>query len=174
LGRLSREILASKILLLPETAAMFVNLHPAEIEDPMLLGETDPLRPHASRIVFEVTERASILDFDYFRKRLTELKLLGYRFAVDDLGAGYASLSSVALLEPDFLKIDMSITRDLKRDTPRYGLLKRIVEFANDHSLRVIAEGIETTDQADAAREIGSHFLQGYLMGRPARVSAPE
>jgi len=83
-------------------------------------------------------------------------------------------LSSVALLEPDFLKIDMSITRDLRRDTPRYGLLKRIVQFANDHALRVIAEGIESTDQADAAREIGSHFLQGYLMGRPARVSAPE
>ena len=171
LGRLGRDILASRIPLLPEDIPLFVNLHPAEIEDPMLLEEQDPLRPYANRIVFEITERASILDFDDFRNRLNHLKSLGYRFAVDDLGAGYASLSSVALLEPDFLKIDMSITRDLRRDTPRYGLVRRIVEFANDHALQVVAEGIETTEQADAAREIGSHFLQGYLLGRPARIA---
>lgn len=139
----------------------------------MLASEEDPLRPYADRIVFEVTERASILDFDRFRARLAELKSFGCRFAVDDLGAGYASLSSVALLEPDFLKIDMSIIRNLARDTPRYGLVKRIVEFANDHQLLVVAEGIETPEEAAAAREIGCHLLQGYLLGRPSRVGQP-
>jgi diguanylate cyclase (GGDEF)-like protein/PAS domain S-box-containing protein len=174
LGRLAREVIASRLPMLPAGATVFINLHPAEIEDPMLFSPDDSLRPFAHRIVFEITERASIIDFDHFRGKLAALKSFGYRFAVDDLGAGYASLSSVALLEPDFLKIDMSIIRNLEPNTPRYGLVKRIVEFANDQRLRVVAEGIETKDEAQSAREIGCHLMQGYLFGRPARIADPE
>lgn len=171
LGRLGREAVAQLIRGVDPEMTLFLNLHPAEIEDPELTRPGYVLRDFAQRIVFEITERASILDFDHFRKQMQRLRAAGYRFAVDDLGAGYASLSSVALLDPDFIKIDMSIIRNLQRDQRRYGLVQRIVDFANDHGIQVVAEGIENESEAQTAAELGCHLLQGYHLGRPGQIA---
>jgi EAL domain-containing protein (putative c-di-GMP-specific phosphodiesterase class I) len=120
-----------------------------------------------SRVVFEITERTRILDFSRFAAQLRELRQQGLRFAVDDLGAGYAALNSLALFEPDFIKIDMSITRDLERGSTRAKLVQRIAEFARDAGARVIAEGVETLREAEVLAELGCDWLQGYHFGRP-------
>jgi diguanylate cyclase (GGDEF)-like protein/PAS domain S-box-containing protein len=174
LGRLGREVIVQLIPNVDTSATLFLNLHPAEIEDPELTKHGYPLRAHAERVVFEITERASITDFDHFRAQMQRLRSVGYRFAVDDLGAGYASLSSVALLEPDFVKLDMSIIRNLQKDRRRYGLVQRIVDFANDHGIRVVAEGIETQDEARTAIAVGCHLLQGYHLGKPETLKHKE
>ena len=84
---------------------------------------------------------------------LGKLRALGYRIAIDDLGAGYASLNAVALLEPDFLKIDMTIVRGIDESLSRSRLVRRIVEFANDQGIRVIAEGVETKEECEVVEE---------------------
>ncbi|MEO6950982.1 MAG: EAL domain-containing protein [Polyangia bacterium] len=165
LGRLVRSIAPRALEKLPPDRLVFVNLHPAEVSDPELERSIDPLL--ASRIVFELTERGAIGDFDKFREQIDKLRALGFRIALDDLGAGYASLNAVALLEPDFLKIDMTIVRGIEESLSRTRLVRRIVEFADDQGIRVIAEGVETEAEAEAVQALGCHLMQGYLFGRP-------
>jgi diguanylate cyclase (GGDEF)-like protein len=165
LGRLVREIAPRPLATLPADMCMFVNLHPAEVADPELEASLD--LSTANRIVFELTERGAIADLGRFRERLDALRAHGCRLAIDDLGAGYASLNAVALLEPDFLKIDMTIIRGIEESLARSRLVRRIVEFANDQGIQVIAEGIETEAEAEVVAELGCHLLQGYLFGRP-------
>ena len=165
LGRLVRAIAPRVLAQLPPDRLLFVNLHPAEVSDPELERSVDPLL--ASRIVFELTERGAIGDFDRFREQIDKLRALGFRIALDDLGAGYASLNAVALLEPDFLKIDMAIVRGIEESLSRTRLVRRIVEFADDQGIRVIAEGVETEAEAETVQSLGCHLMQGYLFGRP-------
>jgi diguanylate cyclase (GGDEF)-like protein/PAS domain S-box-containing protein len=146
---------------------VFVNMHPADIDDPEFPG-ADILRADIrSRLVFEITERGRILDFGRFAEQLRVLRSRGLRFAVDDLGAGYAALNSLALFEPDYIKIDMSITRELTRGSTRAKLVQRIAEFARDAGARVIAEGVEGPNEAVILAELGCEWLQGYHFGRP-------
>jgi len=168
LGRLVRSIAPRPLVDLPPERSMFVNLHPAEVSDPELEQSIDPA--FASRLVFELTERGAIADLERFRERLDALRARGCRIAIDDLGAGYASLNAVALLEPDFLKIDMTIVRGIDESLSRSRLVRRIVEFANDQGIRVIAEGVETQAECEAVEAMGCHLLQGYLFGRPRNL----
>jgi len=141
---------------------------PDELVNPETLANT-PLTRYADRIVFEITERVRISGLEALRFKIKSLRRLGFRFAIDDLGAGYASLNAVALLEPDFIKIDGVIIRGMTRASPRAKLVRRIVEFANDADIRVIAESVETAAEAEFAHELGCHYLQGYYLGRPQR-----
>ena len=168
LGKLVREIAPEPLHRLPANQCLFVNLHPAEVSDPDLEHSVDPAL--ASRIVFELTERGAIGDLERFRERIDRLRAIGFRLAIDDLGAGYASLNAVALLEPDFLKIDMTIIRGIEESLARSRLVRRIVEFANDQGIQVIAEGVETQAEAEVVEELGCHLMQGYLFGRPGRI----
>ena len=87
---------------------------------------------------------------------------------IDDLGAGYASLNSVALVGPEFIKIDMSLIRDIDESPRKRSLVASLVQFALDAEISVIAEGIETEGEAAACRQLGCELLQGYLFGKPA------
>jgi diguanylate cyclase (GGDEF)-like protein len=165
-GRLCREIAVARLPSLDPSCSLFLNLHPAELDDPELLaGALD--RVQADRVVFEITERAAIPDFRRFRETTSALSARGFRLAVDDLGAGYASLSSVALLEPDFIKLDMSMVRGIHRSRHKALLVKRMVEFANDVGIALVAEGVETAEEAAAVSELGCHLAQGYFFGPP-------
>ncbi|MCC6748925.1 MAG: diguanylate cyclase [Deltaproteobacteria bacterium] len=170
LGRTVRELIADGLAAVPDSCLVFVNLHPAEIRDPHLMEGERHLRAYASRVVFELTERAAIPDFGCFLDTVDSLRALGYRFAVDDLGAGYASLNSVALLGPDFIKIDRSMVRDVDKAGRRSRLINRIVDFANGEGIRVIAEGVESEEEAVTLSDLGCHLLQGYHFGRPAAL----
>ena len=168
LGRLVRQIAPGPLTKLPEEQCMFVNLHPAEVADPELEQSVDPML--SKRVVFELTERGAIPDLARFRESIDRLRDRGFRIAIDDLGAGYASLNAVALLEPDFLKIDMTIIRGIEESLSRSRLVRRIVEFADDQGIQVIAEGVETEAEADVVERLGCHLLQGYYFGRPREL----
>jgi EAL domain-containing protein (putative c-di-GMP-specific phosphodiesterase class I) len=168
LGRLVREIATAPLAELDEPTLLFVNLHPAEIDDPELAGEGCPGRAFDRRVVFEITERSAIPDFKRVRQSLSSLRERGCQFAIDDLGAGYASLNSVALLGPDFMKIDMTLIRDIQASDRKARLVRRIVEFANEEHIQVIAEGVESQEELEVVAAIGCHLVQGHFVGHPA------
>lgn len=159
-------------MLVPELAAgvdLFVNLHPRDLLDPELFAKTAPLSLRAARVVLEITERASLDEVANVQTRVAELKALGFRIAIDDMGAGYAGLSSFATLKPEFVKIDLSLVRDVDSDPVKQTLVRSIVELGRQLKIGVIAECVETVAERDALSALGCDLLQGYLFARPAK-----
>jgi EAL domain-containing protein (putative c-di-GMP-specific phosphodiesterase class I) len=146
---------------------MFINLHPADLEDDQLLDATSRLTALASRVVLEITERASLGGVADLRRRVERLRDLGFRIAVDDLGAGYAGLTSFVALQPDLVKIDMSLIRGVDGDPTRRRLVRSMTDVCRDMGILVVAEGIETEAEREVLAELGCDLLQGYLLGRP-------
>jgi EAL domain-containing protein (putative c-di-GMP-specific phosphodiesterase class I)/DNA-binding response OmpR family regulator len=120
------------------------------------------------KIVIEVTEHARIDDYGLFRSAVERLP--GVSLAVDDAGAGYASLSHILELAPAFAKLDISLVRGLDTDPRRQGMVAGLAFFATKTGCSLIAEGVERREEADALITLGVEFAQGYLFGRPARA----
>lgn len=158
---------------LPEPLKLFVNLHPNELEDPdSLLQRVGALKQFAARIVLEITERSQMIDAEHWRVSIGRLTDAGFSLAVDDLGAGYSSLSVLAEIKPQFIKIDMSIVRNCHADGHKQRLIELLCRFGETTSARVIAEGIETEAEAAVVAKAGAHYMQGYLFGKPQLVAA--
>lgn len=172
LGRSLREGSIPAIENLPAGTLLFINLHPHEVNDPEIVEPQPYLAPWTDRIVFEITEVAGITDYDRVKAVVQQLKRIGYRVALDDLGAGYSGLNSLAILQPDFVKLDMKLVHSMQRDTSARRLVKHIIEFAADERMTVIGEGVETEEQRDALVSLGCPLLQGYLFARPQPLSA--
>jgi len=168
LSRLLRRKTVEPVTRMPDTSLLFINLHPADFEDPELLKPEPYIEQHAPRIVLEVTERAAIGDYDAFRKNIATLRDIGLRIAVDDLGSGYAALSAAAELDPEFIKFDMTLIRDIDQSPIRQNLLRNMVSFAVEAGSQVVAEGVETPQELEVLRELGCHFVQGYYLAKPA------
>jgi len=153
---------------IPEEQMLFMNLHPEELADPTgMIARLQPLNPFAGRMVLEITERSRLQGIDEWDKAVERVTDMGYSIAVDDLGAGYSSLSVLAELQPRYIKIDMSIVRGLDTEPRKRRLVDLLCKFAEATEAQVIAEGVETKAEADALIECGSHMLQGYYFGRP-------
>jgi len=168
LGRLLRELCLAPMPTLEDPTLLFLNVHPLELRDPQFaLGEPS-LLPWAQRIVFEITEAAEITDYARSRAVLGNLQAQGFRIALDDVGSGYSGLNSLALLGPDFVKIDMALVRGISANARSARLIRHIFEFARDEGMPVIAEGIETAEEQAAVIDLGVPYLQGYHFGRPA------
>jgi EAL domain-containing protein (putative c-di-GMP-specific phosphodiesterase class I) len=120
------------------------------------------------RLVLELTEHAAVDDYTVLTGMLAPLRADGLRVAVDDTGAGYASLRHVLLLGADLIKLDRSLVSDLASDPVRHALVAALTRFADDTGSRVVAEGVETTEELAALEHLGVHYVQGYLLGRPA------
>lgn len=149
--------------------SLFLNLHPSDLLDPNLL-ESLMLRPALlPRIVLEITERASLETIPDARERIACLRRAGCRIAVDDLGAGYAGLSSFVQLEPDIVKLDISLVRDADKSDVKRRLIRALTSVCQDMGLSIVAEGIETEAERDVLVGLGCDLLQGYQFGRPAR-----
>ncbi|MDF1562837.1 MAG: EAL domain-containing protein [Deltaproteobacteria bacterium] len=168
LGRVMRERAILPIEELPEESLLFVNLHPMEVNDELLHDADSRARPHAHRIVYEITETVALRDHEHLRSVLARLREAGFRIALDDLGAGYAGLSTLAALRPDFVKIDMSLVRGINQDSGKARLLRHILDYAHGEGMQVIAEGVETAEERDTVLELGCHLLHGYLFGHPS------
>ncbi len=123
------------------------------------------LSPH--QIVFELTERTAIEDFKTFRKTLDHYRNQGYMIAVDDAGAGYSSLQTIAEIKPDFIKLDMSITHGVDRDAVKRALLETFVTFTQKINCQLIAEGIETASELSVLTRLGVHYGQGFFINKP-------
>jgi EAL domain-containing protein (putative c-di-GMP-specific phosphodiesterase class I) len=168
LSRVLRRLALDNADQMPQDTLMFVNLHPRDFVDPELLRPEPWIEDNANRIVFEVTERAAVDDFPTFRRNMETLRANGLRLAIDDLGSGYAALSSVAELSPEFIKFDMTLVRDIHKSTIRQNLLRNMVAFATDANVEVVAEGVEVGEELEVLRELGCHYAQGYYLARPA------
>lgn len=148
---------------------LFLNLHPLDLQDPDLLEPRSSAAQMADRIVLEVTERVTLDLVVDARDRVARLRDMGYRIAIDDLGAGYAGLTSFASLEPEFVKLDMALIRDLDSDPIKQRLVRLMTTLCHDMGMQVVAEGIETIAERDCVVELGCDLLQGYRFGKPDR-----
>lgn len=149
---------------------LFVNLHARDLEDQSLRSPSGYLSSVASRVVLEITERASLEHVSNVSGFVTDLRALGFRLAVDDLGAGYSGLSSLTLLEPEFVKLDMSLVRDIDTNAAKRRIVAALIGVARELGITVVSEGVETSAERDVLADLGSHLLQGYLLGKPARI----
>jgi EAL domain-containing protein (putative c-di-GMP-specific phosphodiesterase class I) len=172
LGRAVRASVARDIMTFPDTMQVFVNLHPMDLLDEDLVGGTCPLTKHSQRVVLEITERATLEGMHDIRQRVACLRSLGYRIALDDLGAGYAGLTSFAHLEPDIVKVDRSLVQDIGSDRTKQKLLSSLAQLCGQLDMSVVCEGIETSEERDTLLGLDCDLLQGYLFARPERVPA--
>ena len=152
---------------------LFLNVEPDSVNDPdlrqiaasTLLLDTK-LTP--DQVVLEITERSAIIDFAAFRSVLEYFRALGFKIAIDDAGAGYATLQSIIELKPDFLKIDMSLIRDIDTDNVKQQLVKALKRFGRETGVSVIAEGIETKSELRTLLEMDIDLGQGFVFAYPS------
>lgn len=170
LGRTVRARAAVPFQAQAEGPALFVNLHPFDLLDDDLYAPDAPLSRIAPRVVLEITERAPIDNVDDLVGRTARLREMGFRFAIDDLGAGYAAMFIVALLEPEIVKIDMSLVRNIHENRTKSHIVRHLAAMAHDSGAKVVAEGVEQEGERDALIELGCDYLQGFLLGKPIRT----
>jgi EAL domain-containing protein (putative c-di-GMP-specific phosphodiesterase class I) len=154
-------------------AMLFVNLHSSDLNDEELYSPKAPLSKIADRVVLEVTERASLHTVPNVAGSVQKLKAMGFQIAVDDLGAGYAGLSSFTQLEPGVAKLDMSLVRGVDADPRRQNIVRSMKTLCDDLGVQVVAEGVETAEERDMLAELGCDLFQGYLFARPQEGFPP-
>lgn len=150
---------------IPPTAYLSVNLSPESVMS-SLFSETFLGAP-VERVVLEVTEHAPVSDYATLANALREFRDRGGRLAVDDAGAGFASLRHILRLAPDLIKLDVSLTRNLDSDLASQAMAGALATFAGKTHATIVAEGIETPEELMALRDLGIHHGQGYLLARP-------
>lgn len=167
LGRRVRALAAEVIARADSAGTFYVNLHPADLADPELRDPDSPLSRVAPRVVLELTERSPLDGVADLDETLVSLRALGFRLAVDDLGAGYAGLSYFAAVRPEIVKLDMSLVRDINLSEVKRRVVRTMTELAVSLGIEVVGEGVETIGERDALVTLGCHHLQGYFFARP-------
>lgn len=154
---------------LPDDAFLAINLSPATLSEPELVPL---LTPHAPRLVLELSETEPVQDYTALSTAVEEFRAGGLRLAIDDAGAGYASLRHILRLKPDMIKLDMSLTRDLDTDPVKHALTAALATFAAAVDAHLVAEGIETRAELRALTTLGVSAGQGFFLGRPGPLRA--
>jgi EAL domain-containing protein (putative c-di-GMP-specific phosphodiesterase class I) len=167
LGRTIRTRAAQPAAQMPAEALLFVNLHTQDLLDDELFDPGSTLAKIADRVVLEITERSSLHAVRDVQARIARLRSIGFRIAVDDLGAGYAGLTSFAQLEPEVVKLDMSLVRGVHLQPKKQTLVRTMIAMCHELGMYVVAEGIETPDERDALVDARCDLLQGYLFAKP-------
>lgn len=168
LGRLIRHRAVSPFIEENLDHKLFLNLHPRDLLDEELDSKTSELLPIADRVVLEITERESLERLPEIDQKLKRLKQLGFTIAVDDLGAGYAGLSSFASVQPGLVKLDMSLIIGIHKSKIKQRVVQSMVETCHDLDIVVVAEGVETEEELRACQDIGCDLLQGFFIAKPA------
>jgi EAL domain-containing protein (putative c-di-GMP-specific phosphodiesterase class I) len=173
LGRAIRVAASAPSVPLPSGVKLFVNLNTHDLLDEDLFDRDRPLARMAPHVVLEVTERASLHHIRDVQARVARLREMGFRVAVDDLGAGYAGLTSFAQLEPEVVKLDMSLVRNVHLQPTKQTLVRTMIAMCHELGMEVVAEGIETPEERDAIVEAGCDLMQGYLFAKPGPAFPP-
>ena len=155
--------------LLPADIYLAINVSPATLLSGRLGSALSGVP--ADRIVLEITEHAHISDYNELMRAFQPLRNRGVRLAVDDAGAGYASLRHILSLQPHFIKLDMSLTRNIDSDGARRALASALIEFAAKTGSEIVAEGVETASELKALQALGVKTAQGYYLGRPTPLA---
>jgi EAL domain-containing protein (putative c-di-GMP-specific phosphodiesterase class I)/ActR/RegA family two-component response regulator len=161
----------SDLDMIPLDRFISVNLSHRAAESEGLLELLDAVE--ADRVVVELTEHEAIEDYDRLMAAVARVRDRGTRVAIDDAGAGFASLRHILRIEPDIIKLDISLTRDVDAHRPQRALAAALVSFADELGMSVIAEGVERQEEQDTLIELGVRLGQGYFMGRPAPLPKP-
>jgi EAL domain-containing protein (putative c-di-GMP-specific phosphodiesterase class I)/CheY-like chemotaxis protein len=167
LGRTIRELTAAAAEAGPPDTTLFVNLHPLDLNDETIYSTQTSLSKLAQRVVLEITERASLAGIEDLGARIRTLRQIGYRIAIDDFGAGYSGLGSFARLEPEVVKLDISLVSEVHNSPTKQKLMRSMTSLCHELGIRVIAEGIETAEERDTIVNLGCDLLQGYLFAHP-------
>ncbi len=162
---------ASKVLAPSEL--LFLNINPQVLADPdFASGQTQRLLQQEgllpANVVLEITERSAIDDFHTFRQALAHYQSQGFLIALDDVGAGYSSLQSIAELHPDFLKIDRSLISGVNANSIKWALLETFVTFSKRIGCRILAEGVETEEEMRTVVQLGVDYVQGFYVAKPS------
>lgn len=173
LGRRVRAMATEVIEGSHDDHTFYVNLHPADLADPELCDPSSPLSRVASRVILELTERSPLEGGARLNATLASLRALGFRIAVDDLGAGYAGLSYFTEVHPEVVKLDMSLVRGIDKDEVKRRVVQSMTELALSLGIEVVGEGVETVGERDTLASLGCTHLQGYLFARPAPPYPP-
>jgi len=167
LGHKTRGLIAQVLGSHPELPGVFVNLHALDLLDEALYSAENPLLPYAARIHFEITERMAIEKIEDTRGRINRLRKSGYKIAVDDLGEGYSGLNSFAALEPDAVKLDMSLIRGIEVAPTKRRMVQALATLCRELETPLVAEGVETKAELDILVGLGADWLQGFFFARP-------
>ena len=156
---------------------LFLNCNPYLIEGPRFLTIQSIFADHKippSHVILEITERSRVTNYKLFYEHLKKYRECGFRFAVDDVGGGFASLESIVETKPEVVKIDRHIVSDLDTDSFKKSIIKFIVAFCKENNIISIAEGVETKKEWDTLIDLGIDAGQGYYFYRPtAELNIP-
>jgi len=155
---------------LPTHVDLSINASPTTMGDPRLL---EMLTRADRRITVEVTEHVSVADYDDFATTIALLRTTGARIAVDDAGAGVASLRHIVHIAPNVIKLDISLTQGVSDSPVRLALATSLIEFAQQTGAQLLVEGVEAADDLQAWARLGAHGVQGFLVGRPSSLPVP-
>ena len=161
----------------PEGSKLFLNVLPSAIHDPnfraeRLISTLAECRLSPQDVVFEVSEQQSIRDFEAFREMRDYYRKLGFSFALDDTGAGYAGLETLLEISPEFIKVDRAFVKGVDQDTMRQDMLRALVSVAEKTGAKIIGEGLDTVEELAMLGELGVHYGQGWLFGHPTPLRA--
>jgi len=152
---------------------IFINFAPNSIYNPeFCLNDTVntalELNLDPSKIVFEVIESEKVEKFDHITNIINFYRSRGFRVALDDVGSGYSSLNRLVQLNPDVIKIDMELVRNIDKNPVKRAVVGSIVQIATEIGAKTLAEGIETRDEFNIVKTLGVNLAQGYLFGKPS------
>lgn len=161
----------------PEGAKLFMNIRPSSFHDPgfqldALVHTLSGCGLSPKDVVFEISEQESIENYEIFREARDAYGKLGFQFALDDTGVGYASLEAVAELTPEFIKVDRVFVRGIDQDPVRQTVLRALQGLARELGARIIGEGLDTLEELRMLDELGIEFGQGWLFGKPSPLRA--
>jgi len=163
----------------PEGTKLFVNIVPSAFHDPnfqpdALCRTLERCRLQPTDLVFEISERESIANFSLFRGARDDYGKLGFQFAMDDTGAGYASFEAVLELRPEFVKVDRAFVHGIDEDPARQAVLQGFQTIAEQINARIIGEGLDRLEELQTLDRLGITFGQGWLFGKPTPLRATD
>ncbi len=161
----------------PAGTKLFLNILPTAFHDPhfradRLIQTLEECQLSPTDVVFEISEQESIEDFNTFKEARDYYRSLGFQFALDDTGSGYAGLEALLETSPEFIKMDRAFVSGVDEDPARQDLLATLLTLAEKMGSKVIGEGLDTIEELEMLRELGIHFGQGWLFGHPTPLRA--
>lgn len=153
---------------------LFVNVHPDELSDRYVIQPDDPMYSHDDEVFVEITESVPLSHYNLCSQMLKEMRARGgIHLVVDDLGAGYSNLKRIADLEPGVVKLDRDLITNMDKNVRQRVLVRTVVNMCVELGAKVVAEGIETRAELQAACDAGVHYGQGFFLGRPSNPPQP-
>lgn len=177
LDELARKKAIEKFLPYGENYKLFINMTPITLKGYDFFSSStfkclEDNKVNPENIVLEITEQAPIDKVENFEAILNDIRSLGIKIALDDVGSGYSGLKTILKVMPDYIKIDMDLTRNIHKDNMRRNLVKGLINMCRDCNMKIIVEGIECKEELETLMDLGAYGGQGYFLQKP--VDSPE